>query len=179
MKRTQQLIRWDAAIPPLFRTANLADFSEEIQATVKGSGSCLLTGPVGTGKTRLLVAILRMALEADESIAYRKAATLNNQMDATYSDDDAGSEWGIINELTRVRWLGLDDLGAEKWSEKRQERLLSILDARIEWQRPFILTSNLPMAALATHLGERLYDRVRGSCRVVKLGGKSRRKPVP
>ena len=154
--------------------ARLRDFDGIIQDQVRKGGSFLLAGPTGTGKTRLLAAILRMAHEAGESIAYVKAAELNARMDATYADDGVGSEWGVIRWASTVAMLGLDDIGAEKWSVKRQERVLSILDARIEAMRPFAITTNLSAEMLANHLGMRLFDRLR-ECRMIKMDGTSRR----
>ena len=173
-RREQHEKIWRDAVPPRFRMARLRDFDGIIQDQVRKGGSFLLAGPTGTGKTRLLAAILRMAHEAGESIAYVKAAELNARMDATYADDGVGSEWGVIRWASTVAMLGLDDIGAEKWSVKRQERVLSILDARIEAMRPFAITTNLSAEMLANHLGMRLFDRLR-ECRMIKMDGTSRR----
>jgi DNA replication protein DnaC len=161
--------------------------------------SLYLTGGVGTGKTHAAFEVLRLLREAkmapaatgnstgDEWI-FRdagipvpprardaevwRATTLLDRMRP--GSDDARS---VVDICQRAGLLLLDDLGAEKPSEWTQERLYELIDERYAWQRPLIVTSNVPPKALAEWVGDRVASRLAEMCVVVALTGPDRRRP--
>uniref|UniRef100_A0A6M3JMT9 Putative IstB domain protein ATP-binding protein n=1 Tax=viral metagenome TaxID=1070528 RepID=A0A6M3JMT9_9ZZZZ len=77
------------------------------------------------------------------------------------------SEADIINDLTAVPLLIIDDIGKRQPKDLRfvQRIYFSIIDGRYKSQRPVVLTANLNAGELKTYLGrgnedEATYDRI-------------------
>jgi DNA replication protein DnaC len=83
-----------------------------------------------------------------------------------------------VEEFERYANTGLlviDDLGASKDTEWASEKNYQLFDYRCAWNKPTIITSNLPqrdvrtgsgatLPGLATVLGERVVSRMRAMC---------------
>jgi len=119
------------------------------------SGWLVLTGGVGTGKTRLLNAILstwrgeqRQALTSAELLDYWRSAM------------DAESLGPVFNSYCVAPAAILDDLGVERVTPWSMERLPLYLDIRYNRRLPTAIATNLDRQGMVEHLGERLADRV-------------------
>jgi len=136
--------------------------------TANPSGWLVLTGGVGTGKTKLLNAILstwrgeqRQALTAAELLDYWRSAM------------DTEALGPVFNTYCTAPAAILDDLGAERPTPWSMERLPLYLDMRYNRRLPTAIATNLDRQGMVEHLGERLADRVfdagTGLVRVVTL----------
>jgi DNA replication protein DnaC len=140
----------------------------------RGRGLWIL-GDVGTGKTTLAMLVSKAALQAGRSVAiYSLPRLLNLLRDAIDSPEGL---LNLLDRLTAVDLLHVDDLGAENRTDWVLEQLYSIVNARYEAERAIVATSNLMPDALAERLGARTVSRLVEICGdVIPLFGEDRRR---
>jgi DNA replication protein DnaC len=117
-----------------------------------------LVGDVGTGKTTLAMIVSAAALDAGHSVAIYSLPRLLNLI-----RDEVGSENSLLDLLDRlsaVDLLHIDDLGAQHTTPWRLEQLYSIVDARYQAGRPIVATTNLMPTALAEQMGRQIHTTV-------------------
>lgn len=128
-------------------------------------------GSVGTGKTTLAMLVSRHALEAGRSVAIYSLPRLLAEIRTTFDDDRGNSYTDLLDRLTEVDLLHIDDVGAEKTSPWVLEQLYAIVNARYEDERAIIVTTNLEREALAEQINERTVSRLEEMCEVLPLWG--------
>jgi DNA replication protein DnaC len=133
--------------------------------------SLLLHGPFGTGKTSLAVAILRREVEMEGGGLFFTVPTLLDHIRATYAPNSTVDEREVIHEVKTTPFLVLDDLGAERVTEWVREKLFTVINHRHDEDLPTVFTSNLDVAQLGEHIGERTVWRIVEMCNAVKLDG--------
>lgn len=117
-----------------------------------------LVGDVGTGKTTLAMIVSSAALDAGYSVAIYSLPRLLNLI-----RDEVGTENSLLDLLDRlssVDLLHIDDLGAQHTTPWRLEQLYSIVDARYQAGRPIVATTNLMPDELAGQMGRRTLTTV-------------------
>lgn len=137
------------------------------RAARHGWSALLVFGPTGTGKTELAMALLR-------DLTYRgievTAATIADVVASLRPGGD-----GDVESLIDTGCLFLDDVGAEKKSEFTTAQLFAVVNGRYERQLPTIITTNLTPAAIARHVGERTWSRLKDGATTLSLAGDDRR----
>ncbi|HMS61764.1 MAG TPA: ATP-binding protein [Solirubrobacteraceae bacterium] len=133
-------------------------------------------GGVGTGKTTLAMLISAAALESGHGVAIYSLPRLLAEIRETFESDLEGSYTTLMDRLTEVDLLHLDDVGAEKTSPWVLEQLYAIVNARYEAERSMIITTNLERAPLAEQIGERTVSRLEEMCDMVPFYGRDRRR---
>ncbi len=129
-----------------------------------GEGLVLL-GTYGNGKSHLAAAVVNALVSQEYAAVFQPVTRLMYRVNASYRDERGPSEAEIINGLIDADLLVLDDIGAEKWSEKVEERLYAIIDGRYWGKKPTILTGNfLDLKSLEAHIGGRAFDRIAETC---------------
>jgi DNA replication protein DnaC len=126
-----------------------------------GSG-LWIQGDVGTGKTTLAMLVSKAALEAGRSVAIYSLPRLLNLLRESM-DSDAG-KLDLLDRLTAVDLLHVDDLGAESRTDWVLEQLYSIVNARYEAKRAIVATTNLMPDELSEALGARTVSRLVEIC---------------
>lgn len=119
-----------------------------------------LVGDVGTGKTTLAMVVSKAALDAGHSVAIYSLPRLLNLI-----RDEVGQETGVLDLLDRlssVDLLHIDDLGAQHTTPWRLEQLYSIVDARYQASRAIVATTNLMPDELARQMAGRASAEGRG-----------------
>jgi DNA replication protein DnaC len=117
-----------------------------------------LVGDVGTGKTTLAMIVSSAALDAGHSVAiYSLPRLLNLIRDEVGTDN---SLLDLLDRLSSVDLLHIDDLGAQHTTPWRLEQLYSIIDARYQAGRPIVATTNLMPDQLAEQMGRRTVTTV-------------------
>ena len=126
------------------------------------------TGDVGTGKTTLAMLISKAVMEADRTVAIYSLPRLLGLLRDTYQDKAQYSLNELIERLSAVDLLHVDDVGAEQTSPWVLEQLYTIVNTRYEDGKPILLTTNLVTKdgddALREQIGERTVSRVYEIC---------------
>jgi DNA replication protein DnaC len=139
----------------------------------KGRGLWFM-GPVGTGKTTLAMLVSKAALAAGRSVAIYSLPRLLNLIRDTYSTD--GGHGSLLDQLTAVDLLHIDDVGAERTSDWVLEELYSIVNARYEDQRSIVITTNVDgREALCEQITARTVSRLIEMCDELPVVGRDRR----
>ena len=153
---------------------NYADNFKEFYKEGKG---LLLHGTVGNGKSSAAACIANQLLEEGHRVHMTDFSTAANKIQSTFDGKQA-----YINDLCKYSLLIIDDLGIERQSEFMQEIVYSIINARYQSGKPFIITTNLPINEIkkTDEAGKgRVYDRILERCHPVHVQGQSyRRKKV-
>jgi DNA replication protein DnaC len=108
----------------------------------------LLCGPVGTGKTCLLY-LMMLGCMRKKRFGFRRVKTekllsrIRSTFDKGMGSFDDETEYTIIEEMSGIDVLLLDDLGIEKDSDFADRTMFNILDERYEKKRLTFATSNL------------------------------------
>jgi DNA replication protein DnaC len=121
-------------------------------------------GDVGTGKTTLAMLISAEALRRGHSVAIYSLPRLLGMLRESFNEGSEASLSELLDRLTAVELLHLDDLGAEKTSPWVLEQLYSIVNARYEDGKAIMLTTNLDHDELREQIGERTVSRLIEMC---------------
>jgi DNA replication protein DnaC len=117
------------------------------------------TGDVGTGKTTIAMLISKAAMEADRTVAIYSLPRLLGVLRETYQDDAEYSLNDLIERLSAVDLLHIDDVGAEQTSPWVLEQLYTIVNVRYEDHKSILLTTNLVTETGDAALREQIEDR--------------------
>lgn len=110
----------------------------------------------GTGKTTLAACIANYVLhELRVPVMFAKARDIMLQIRRTFSDRDE-TEAEILDKISYVDLLVLDDVGVDPPSEWIKSTYWTLLDRRSDWELPVVVTTNRPFEGT----GEQLQDRI-------------------
>ena len=134
----------------------------------------LFLGPPGTGKSHLVQAIGRAAIQQGYRVVYREAHTLIEQISEASLD---GTRKELLAELASVPLLIIDDLGMRKLPHTAAEDLLELIMRRYE-RASTLLTSNRHVDDWGKLLGDTaavtaMLDRLLHHAHILKCGPRS------
>jgi DNA replication protein DnaC len=138
--------------------SEVRSYVRNLNARIEEGRGMWLVGDVGTGKTTLAMIVSAAALEAGHTVAIYSLPRLLNLI-----RDEIGTENSLLDLLDRlsaVDLLHIDDLGAQHTTPWRLEQLYSIVDARYQAGRPIVATTNLMPSALAEQMGRQIHTTV-------------------
>jgi DNA replication protein DnaC len=157
-------------IEPRNVVAHTRRFATRIEAQLAAGRGLWFMGPPGTGKTTLAMLVSKAALDAGRSVAIYSLPRLLNEIRDTYRAER--SHVDLLDRLTAVDLLHIDDVGAEKSNEWVLEELYSIVNARYEDERSIVLTTNiLDRDELREQLTPRTVSRLTEMCDELPLTG--------
>jgi DNA replication protein DnaC len=149
-------------------------FAGRIDERLDAGRGLWFMGPVGTGKTTLAMLVSKAALEAGRSVAIYSLPRLLNEIRDTHRAER--SHVDLLDRLTAVDLLHVDDVGAERTTDWVLEELYSIVNARYEDKRSMVITTNiLDREALCEQISERTVSRLTEMCDELPLLGHDRR----
>lgn len=120
--------------------------------------SLLLAGVTGAGKTHQAYGAVRALARAGIGVRWR--ATTAADMYAALRPRPGSDSGAELAALARCPLLLLDDLGAAKSSEWVEEVTYRLINRRYNLMLPTLITTNLPIADLRAHLGDRVTSRL-------------------
>jgi DNA replication protein DnaC len=138
--------------------SEVRSYVRNLEARLEEGRGIWLVGDVGTGKTTLAMIVSAAALEAGHTVAIYSLPRLLNLI-----RDEIGTEnslLDLLDKLSGVDLLHIDDLGAQHTTPWRLEQLYSIVDARYQAGRPIVATTNLMPTALAEQMGRQIHTTV-------------------
>jgi DNA replication protein DnaC len=166
--------RWPVTeIDPPIVTATRR-FADTIDSGLDAGRGLWFMGQVGTGKTTLAMLVSKAALEAGRTVAIYSLPRLLNEIRDTHRAER--SHVDLLDRLTAVDLLHLDDVGAERSTDWVLEELYSIVNARYEEERSMVITTNIvDHEALCDQIAERTVSRLTEMCDQLPLGGEDKR----
>lgn len=178
-------------IPERYQNARLAHLSRAFATSLlsfEPTTGLVLTGPVGTGKTYALSALIRKLItlpnkhrdwnnELLERISWERLCI---EVRATFQKESQQTEDSILRRLIRAEYLVVEDLGAGKAidvmeSDFSRRLFYVVLDSRLERCRPTFISTNKTQQTLANTFDERIASRL-SMFRWVGVGGDDKRK---
>ena len=137
-------------------------FTRDIDKNLDDGRGVWFVGDVGTGKTTLAMLVSKAALAAGRSVAiYSLPRLLNLVREAMVSPE---GKMDLLDRLSSVDLLHLDDVGAESTTEWVLEQLYSIVNTRYEEERSLVITTNLDPDQLSEQIGHRTVSRIIEIC---------------
>ena len=143
-------------------------FAEQNVKHAGGKG-LFIYGNVGSGKTYLCSAIANYLLENGKGVLFIVVPDLLDEIRASYSGDSELSEIQVLRQATNAYVLILDDLGAHNYTEWAKNKIYSIINNRLNNNRPTIINSNLNLGQIERYLGERTTSRIVELCDIYGL----------
>ncbi|HSV31616.1 MAG TPA: ATP-binding protein [Atribacteraceae bacterium] len=128
--------------------------------------SLLLSGPSDRGKSHLAQAIANTLLAVGCSLIYENWVHLLSRFRRAFRDREGEAE---KQPLLDCDCLVLDDLGVGGGETWVVTTLYEIIDHRLEWDRPTVITTNLAVAELGELYGGRVASRLGRGYRVVRV----------
>ena len=134
------------------------------------SGNLLFSGDTGLGKTFLSACIARTVADRGYSVVYESAGHLFSNMErAKFTGDEAARE--ICKKYNDCDLLIVDDLGTEMPGQFTTAALYSLINDRLLWGKPMIVSTNLTMEDMQKRYSPQIASRLRGSfTRIAFLG---------
>jgi len=149
-------------------------FADDIHAMLDAGRGLWFFGTVGTGKTTLAMLVAKSALRAGRTVAIYSLPRLLNDIRDTHRAERSHTE--LLDRLTAVDLLHIDDVGAERTTDWVLEELYSIVNARYEDQRSMVITTNIDdRDALCQQISERTVSRLTEMCEELPLLGEDHR----
>ena len=163
-------------VPPVTHLRRAADSIGDVLAS---GDSLLLHGPPGSGKTQAAVLLLKAAINTGRSARLENLGMLSARIREGY-DGDGPSEAGVIEGMSGVDLLVLDDIGAgETGAAKIEKRVLYLVtEARQNARRSTIVTTNLSPQELTDAIGARIINRLQPLEVLAFRHGRNFRKPT-
>jgi DNA replication protein DnaC len=141
-------------------------FADAVERNVRSGRGLWLLGNKGTGKTTLAYYVAQQAGAAGLSVLTRNTTDLLNELRDSYKPDAQPTTRQIIDAVTHVELLHLEDVAVPRPNDWVLEQLYTIVNRRYEHNKAIVFTSDTPFgeklnpAALADHIGERTYSRL-------------------
>lgn len=120
------------------------------------------TGAVGRGKTHLSLAIANEVLKQGGTVIYKRIDDLLDIIrEYKYNRDAEQLDKSFqLDYLKRVDLLIIDDLGAENITSFAQNQIRILIEDRNNFNKPWIISSNLNINELQDYYGQRVADRI-------------------
>ena len=120
--------------------------------------SIFMTGGTGLGKTHLSLSIAKKVTELGFSVVYGSVPDLlRNIENAHFNRREDDNE--IFSTINDCDLLVLDDLGAEFETQFYISCLYNIINSRLNFGRPTIISSNLTMSEIKKRYSDRMASR--------------------
>ncbi len=141
------------------RYANLFD---------KNSGSLILMGATGLGKTHISTSIAKVVIEKGYDVVYDSAPNIFNDFNKEQFKDQSG----LTNKYFDCDLLILDDLGTEMHTAFTVSCLYNLVNTRLNSGKSTIINTNLNFDELRKTYTDRITSRMFGCFELLMFSGK-------
>jgi DNA replication protein DnaC len=163
---------------PRDAVARVRRYVETLDERLAAGDGLWISGSIGTGKTWLAMLVARYAIERGQAVAVYSVPRLLSEIRRTY-DGEGTTTLDLLDQLTEVTLLVLDDVGTERTNPWVLEQLYTIINERWQERRAIVLTTNLDPMQMEAQIGERAVSRLVGMCETVLIDGVDHRQPTP
>ena len=141
------------------------------------SGSLLLTGDPGLGKTFLSASIARVVSEDGFSVVYDTAGHVFARCEAAkFRSDEEPDAAEDVRRYEKSDLLILDDLGTEMTTAFVQSALYQLVNSRLLAGKSTVINTNLTPPELGVRYGAAVRSRLEGEYTVLPFIGRDIRK---
>lgn len=123
--------------------------------------SFIFAGTTGTGKNHLASAIANEITANGQSVVLVTVNELMIRMRDTYRDNSPVSERELIERLSTVDLLILDEIGLQRGNDNEALTINTIIDNRSSDDLAIGILTNLNYSELVKQLGDRVIDRLK------------------
>lgn len=150
-------------------------YDSEFRKSIGDKLGIVLYGPTRTGKTHLACSVANELIFKNGILCrvYKTVELPRNDSEMIM----------MLSQPKHTPFLVLDDVGAEKFTDRALECLYLIIEGRLWHRAPTILTTNFARDDLKNEMnryrcgcGDRLVGRLNDFCEWIRLGGKIRRR---
>ena len=170
-RRDEELRHAQAALPSSGTTRTFDNFlgrpgTDDMLAAARkfadrqGPRMLVLVGQTGTGKSHLLEAIGRQALESGRTVRYDLSPRFLNRLRHTYDSDSGDDLHDLMAWYQRRDTVLLDDIGMESTTDWAREQLTTLVQERHNSGGWMVLATNLNKVAMSDRMGDRLASRL-------------------
>lgn len=133
----------------------------------------LIYGPTGVGKTFLSHCIAKELLDRDKSVIYLTSYQLFDILETKvfHQEELDNITSGILSMLHTCDLLIIDDLGTEMINKFTETQLFTCIQQRITGRLSTIISTNLSFDDINSNYSERIFSRLTGYYRLVKITG--------
>lgn len=143
------------------------DFSPE------RSGSLMMLGDTGLGKTHLSLAVAGALLEKGFSVIYDSAGSLLRKMENDqFRRGGSDPQEDTASLLQECDLLILDDFGTEFDYAYNRSAVYTLINGRISSGKPIIVNTNLTLKEIQARYGDRILSRLLSSSNILQFYGK-------
>jgi len=136
----------------------LRDYAEHFDP--QHAGNLLLTGGTGLGKTHLSLAIASTLLSQGYSVIYDAIGNLLHILNQEYFSRSTEKDADTLTLLMECDLLILDDFGTEFDTPFNRSTVYTLINGRINANKPMILSTNLTLAEIQEQYGDRILSRL-------------------
>lgn len=155
-------------------------FADSFPERLKRGDSLIFLGAPGTGKSHLAASILQ-AILPEHCGLYTTCAAVIRSVRATWRQGSERTEGQVLAMLAGVPLLVVDEVGVQYGTDSEQNILFDLLDRRYRDMMPTLLLANLRLKrdkpedtpGLREVVGERIYDRLTETAKIVVFDGES------
>lgn len=134
----------------------------------KAKGQCfLMIGNPGNGKTHLAAAVVNQLINKAYCCIFCNVSELLIKIEASYRGESDYTANKVLELFKKADLVVLNDLGQEKYTDKRYETLFILIDMLYEYEKPVIITMNTTNYAKMKALDylEPVMDRIKEMCK--------------
>ena len=136
------------------------------------SGSLLLTGSTGLGKTFLSASIARVVSASGHSVVYDTAGHIFSRFEAQKFGRDDGEADSAVSRALGCDLLILDDLGTEMITAYSTSALYTLINTRLTRAKATIISTNCSNEELQKKYTPQILSRIEGEYQTLPFVGR-------